>query len=984
MLSSRWVDPDIARSGRRNPVARALDVFNAWFDRAAERYRRAIGWALDHRKVVMGAATAAFLGGLAVLGGLQKEFFPGHDQSEFDVRFVSAPDASLAETRQCLDAVLVALREMPEVERTYASIGAGDAGTVRDAAVYVKLVEPRRRRRSQLEIQRATRERLAAIPGIVASIAEAGRMDNRKPLLLSVRGEDLEELKLQAGRLKEALYRVPGIVDLERSLEHETPEYRLVMDRERAADAGLNTAVVSSTLGVLVGGQAVSTFEDADGDAYGVRVRLPEALRQDMAQLADLRFARPHAGGDAALVALGSVAAYRRDRSPTEIGRMDLSREVVVSANLDGLALGSAVARAEEAARGLNMPAGYRLVVSGENEAMEESFGYMGEALLLAVVFVYLILAAQFESFVDPLAIMLSLPLSIVGMAGLLLLTGDTINIMSLIGLIMLMGLVTKNAILLVDFARVLRARGLDRRAALVEAGRIRLRPIVMTTCAMIFGMLPLALALGSGAEFRAPMARAIVGGLVTSTLLTLIVVPVVYTVLDDFTTRLGARRARRRRAHVGATAAALAVALFAPADAAAEPPAAVRTLSLEEALKVADAHNLDVLKARAFRRWVDGKYVEERAAALPSLEMGGSAFRQHDASQRGLYPQEFRDLLPVRYDARGSEVRLSQVLFTWGQVGAAVRAARQGIGYADDQLRRVRQDTVRDVTTAFYDVLAARELQRIAEENLAVRRRHLEEARRRMELGTATDYDVLTAEVAADNARPEAIRAANQVRQARERLRFLLGDGKDVDVEGTLAVDVEPPPEPEATLKAALLARPDLAGLAHRRGIARELVTIARAQGKPRLDLSGAWGRRWLDVRDARTSGGTWTLGVILKVPVFDGLKTSGRLAQARSDLDQAALDEAKVREAIALEVHTAVDAVREAGEIVRALSGTVRQAERVLDMAEKGHELGVKTRLDVEDAAANLVTAQAGLARARRDYQVARVNLRWARGEP
>jgi HAE1 family hydrophobic/amphiphilic exporter-1 len=337
-----------------------------------------------------------------------------------------------------------------------------------------------------------------------------------------------------------------------------------------------------------------------------------------------------------------------------------------------------------------------------------------------------------------------------------------------------------------------------------------------------------------------------------------------------------------------------------------------------------------------------------------------------------------------VRYDARGTEIRLSQVLFTWGQVGAAIRAARQGVGYADDQLRRIRETTVRDVTTAFYDVLAARELQKIAEENLAVRRRHLEEARRRMEAGTATDYDVLSAEVAADNARPEAIRALNQVRQARERLRFLLGDGRDVDASGTLAVEVEAPPDFEATLKAALARRPDLAEMAHQRGMARELVTIASAQGKPRLDFSGAWGRRWLDVRDAQTSGGTWTLGVVLKFPVFDGMKTAGRVAQARSDLDQVSLDEAKLREAVALQVRTAVDAVQEAGEIVRALSGTVHQAERVLGMAEKGYELGVKTRLDVEDASANLVTARAGLARAQRDYHVARVNLRWARGGP
>ncbi len=188
-----------------------------------------------------------------------------------------------------------------------------------------------------------------------------------------------------------------------------------------------------------------------------------------------------------------------------------------------------------KAAARIPMDPGYRIVMSGDTEDMEESFGYMFEALLLAVIFVYLILAAQFESFIDPLAIMLSLPLSIVGMAGMLFLTRDTVNIMSLIGLIMLMGLVTKNAILLVDFAKVLKRGGMDRRTALITAGRTRLRPIMMTTLAMIFGMLPLALALGQGAEMRAPMARAVIGGLITSTVLTLLVVPVVYTILDDF-----------------------------------------------------------------------------------------------------------------------------------------------------------------------------------------------------------------------------------------------------------------------------------------------------------------------------------------------------------------------------------------------------------------------------------------------------------------
>ena len=284
-----------------------------------------------------------------------------------------------------------------------------------------------------------------------------------------------------------------------------------------------------------MGGQAVSPYEDEDGDAVNVRVRLPLTLRQDPGQVERLRLAVHRPNALPALIPLGNVVHYGMSTTPLEINRQDLTRQVVITANLDNLPLGTAVKKVEKAAGQLKMAPGYRVVFSGEAEDMAESFGYMAEALLLAIIFVYLILAAQFESFIDPLAIMFSLPLSIVGMAGMLFLTGDTVNIMSLIGLIILMGLVTKTATLLVDFTKTLRLRGLNRREALITAGRTRLRPILMTTLAMMFGMLPLALALGQGAEMRAPMARAVIGGLITSTLLTMLVVPVVYTVLDDF-----------------------------------------------------------------------------------------------------------------------------------------------------------------------------------------------------------------------------------------------------------------------------------------------------------------------------------------------------------------------------------------------------------------------------------------------------------------
>ncbi|HXC93793.1 MAG TPA: efflux RND transporter permease subunit, partial [Geobacteraceae bacterium] len=486
---------------------------------------------------VMAMAVAAFILGLMIFGTLESSFMAPYDKGEFQISFKTAPDASMAETENRLDVLLGALKGIPEIDHTYATIGAGDNGTVRDGLIYLKLKERKERKRNQFELQRAVREKFRAVAGITFSIEEVGQIGGaQKPLNVNLKGDDLATLKQLGVKLKEELYKVPGIVDLSVTLEHDIPEYRLSVDRERALSAGVTTNEIVAALSRLVGGEAISTFEDEEGDAVDVRVRLPESLRRDPSQVSSLKVSLPNGTGGTRLVPLANLVSVRTAASPTEINRRDLARQVTVSANLDNLPIGTAAKHVEAAAKRINMPPGYSINLSGEAEDMAESFGYMGESLLLAIVFVFLILAAQFESFFEPFAIMLSLPLSIVGMAGMLKLTGDTINIMSLIGLIMLMGLVTKNAILLVDYAKVLQRRdGMNRRDAVILAGRTRLRPIVMTTLAMIFGMLPLFLAIGAGAEMRAPMARAVVGGLMTSTLLTLLVVPVMYTLMDDF-----------------------------------------------------------------------------------------------------------------------------------------------------------------------------------------------------------------------------------------------------------------------------------------------------------------------------------------------------------------------------------------------------------------------------------------------------------------
>ncbi len=984
MLSSRWIDPDIERRGRRNPVARALDRFNAAFDRLADRYRGLIGWALDHRRTVLAVAAAAFVAGVAVFGLLQSEFLIVPDQAEFMVKFRTAPDASFEETRGRLDAVLAELDQMPEVDHTYASIGAGDMGTVRDARVYVKLVEKNERQRHASAVAAEARRRLGGVAGIIPSVELQTDEMAEKPIMVSIRGEDIPLLKRYAAELKQAIYGIPGIVDLELTLELDLPEYRLIVDRERAADVGLATPAIARTIGALVGGQTVTTYEDEEGEAVDVRVRLPLERRRDVDQIGDLRIALPNPYGTPALVPLAELVRAERATSPSEISRRDLSREVLITANLDGLPLGTAVAGIRAAAAGIAMAPGYEIYFPGETERMEESFGYMAEALLLAIVFVYLILAAQFESFIEPLSIMLSLPLSIVGMAGVLLATGDTVNIMSLIGLILLMGLVTKNAILLVDYTKVLRRSGMARREALIAAGRTRLRPILMTTLAMVFGMLPLALGIGQGAEMRAPMGRAVIGGLVTSTLLTLIVVPVVYTLFDDFALWLSRRWARANAVRADtaqgtiATLLLLGLLLAAPLTAATE-TAAPPVLTLDDAIRFALEKNRDVEKARAYQRWVAGRYIEERAAALPTLAVDGAWGRSWD----GTYSSLFADLIPADQTTRVAGLSVTQTLFTWGKVGAAVRAAKHGIAAADDQLEHYQQAAVRDVTEAFYDVLLARRLEEIARATLGLRERQLAEAEGRQGLGTATDYDVLAARVALDNQRPEVLRAENLVRTMIDRLRLVLAEESlEIDVAGSLEAEPVAVPTFEEAVATAFENRPDLRSMLHGLDIYREVVKIRAADDKPRLDFRGGAGWKWLDAGPIAVDGKTWSAGVYLAFPFFDGMATRGRTIAAESDLDRAELDYAQARDALVVEVRSALDRVQVAAEIVRGLAGTVEQARRLLQMSEQGLSLGVKTRLDVDSALVDARSAEANLAAARREYLVALTQLRYAQG--
>ncbi len=403
-----------------------------------------------------------------------------------------------------------------------------------------------------------------------------------------------------------------------------------------------------------------------------------------------------------------------------------------------------------------------------------------------------------------------------------------------------------------------------------------------------------------------------------------------------------------------------------------------VRTLTLPEAIEVGLQGNRDVAVAKEFRNSVTGRYVEERASGLPQVTFASGVQRSwDDAAHEATFA-------PAGSTVRFGKFDLSQPLYTWGLVESALRAAKVGFATADDRLNFARQAAERAVTASFYDVLLAKEFNAIAGRNLEQKGRHLEEAKKKQAAGVATDYDVLVAQVAADNARPDLIRTRNGVNAAREFLRFTLGIGNQpVDVSGMLDAPAgDPLPTFEEVMASAWKCRPELSDVHNRQKIANELVSIADAGDKPRLDFKASAGYQDLSIGGREGDGKTWSGGVYLSWPLFDGMRTRGKVAQAQSDARALKIEEARLIDAVSLQARNALDNAAEADAIVAALSGTAGQAERLLALAEKGYEFGVKTRLDVEDAELNLTGARGNLARARRDQLVSRTDLRHVMG--
>ena len=543
MLSAYWPDPQLETHERGNAVARALDRFNAWFDRQSRRYTRVIAWALDHRWWMVAIAAASFVAAIvvqALFGGFG--FTPVSDNSELNVAVETPPGSSLDYTTLKAEEVGRIVRGHKEVQYTYTTIGsASGSGAVDAATVYVRLVPKHDRSISQDAFGQVIRKEVARVAGANAyTFAAGGFGGNQKQIQLQLQGPDATTLTQLAEQIADSVRRVPGAVDVGLSTKGQKPEIEVKVDRGLAASLGVSLGQLATSLRVAFAGVDAGTWVDPAGISRYVHVRLAPESRQQASDLAQLPIMVAGAGAPGSFVPLTQIATITPSEGPAQIDHYQRKRVVTIGANVLGGSIGNVSRDVMSRVNKVALPPGYEITEGGQVASQNEVFGSIFTSLGVAVMLMYLILVTQFSSFLDPLAILVSLPLSLIGVVVALLVTRDTLNIMSLIGVMMLMGIVAKNAILLIDFAKWAHTKeGLPLREALIEAGRIRLRPIMMTTLALIAGMVPVALGYGEGADFRAPLGRAVIGGVVASTVLTLVVIPTVYEIMEQWRARL-------------------------------------------------------------------------------------------------------------------------------------------------------------------------------------------------------------------------------------------------------------------------------------------------------------------------------------------------------------------------------------------------------------------------------------------------------------
>jgi multidrug efflux pump len=1014
-----------ARVLKPHTATRHGSLFN-WFERRfdhfAEHYSRLLHWSLTHRRTLVAGSFVLFaLTGLLYMH-LAKEFLPQEDKGRLLCISIGPEGATAEYTGRMVDKMEQIASQTPEVEGYFSAVALsrGGPGKGNEGLMFVRLKDERERHVTDIvEGPGGMGMRFfTEIEGALSFpiIPKAIGFTFSQPLQLVIQNQDIDELYAQTMTVANKLRQAGWAMNVRSTFELNKPELRIDIDRNRAAALGVSVEDISRTLQILFGGLDLSKIK-VGGKEYDVIAQLRREARLTPSDLESL-YVRNDRGE---LIQVNNVVTYRTGAGPNAIPHYNRYRSSTIEATPVGMPIGEAVQKTQDLLKE-DVASGLRFTWAGEAEDLQETGRGFNFVMILGCIVVFMVLASQFESLLHPFTIMLTLPLAAFGALGGLWIMEQvnalgtmlhgwanyapnppaiakilsaaiprvpamSINLFSQVGMVLLLGLATKNSILLVEFANQQRNQGKSALDAMLEAGRIRFRPILMTSFSTILGILPIAIGMGAGAESRRPMGVAAVGGLLTTTFLTLLVVPVAYTLFSDWGSRM------RRWRHKPATIAMLALALlpFLAGTGRAEtsthtaaPASTNHTYDLNRCLATALEWNFDIRKARERIRRQEGVEVAVRSRLVPNLRAYGQYEQIDDGRIQQFGPQESN---PENWNV---DVEVVQTLYSGGGNRAAYRSEKQRVEAAIQELQTVINDTMLLVRERYLDVLLARLQVKVQELNVQLLEEELQQEKNKLEVGAVSPFNVLRAEVELANGQTPLIRTRNAYNIAIQELARIMGlsgddleaDDPDLVIEGDLTFQPFEISLGQA-LKTAMENRPELKQYRNIVLAQQEALRATRSTYRPSVSAFAGYGAnndQFSDDLWDELHG--WDFGLRMDWALFDGMQTRGRVMESASALKEAELSRDQIEADISVQVRRAHSSLIEATELVHATQKVVEQAEESLRLARSRFDAGAATQLDVLQAQFSLTEARTNENEALHDYNLVLARLHRAMG--
>ncbi|HTM32907.1 MAG TPA: efflux RND transporter permease subunit, partial [Vicinamibacterales bacterium] len=1001
MLSSRFVRFVPPEERTRTRMGRLLEKWGAFYDRVDQKYHTVLGWAVRRPWTVVAVAILVFAGSLSTLKVMGTEFVPAEDRGEFVVNIEAPPGTSFEQSVEYVGQVESVVRQEREVRQVFSTVGL--EGDPLKANLRIKLTKKFERERKLPAIKADMRERLRAIPLLKMTVADPEFMQgapSEAPLNVYLRGDDMAALTRLNDEVVEKIKQVPGAVDVDSSLESGQPEMVAHVNRALAADMGFDVGTVAMQLRGMVEGVVPTRLREGDKE-YDIRIRLAPEFRNDFQTIARTPLYSPKG----ALVRTADIVRMEPGVGPTNIQREARRRQAKIGIELEGRALGDVTNDVAKVMAGVTLPANFEWGFAGDVELMQESAAAMGLALVLAVAFIYIVLASQFESFLEPMLIMLSLPLAIVGALLAILLTGNNLGMPAMIGMVMLMGLVTKNAILLIDLTNQYVREGLSVEAAILKAGPVRLRPILMTTLAMILGMLPSALGRGEGGEFRAPISIATIGGLITSTGLTLVVVPVAYLLLARVLARVQAWRTQPSpklapAARIAGILLVLALvgwflsatnafAQGATRSLSDRPTAAQGALALtfdqavERALTANQALKVDQERVREnqahvaeaktnYLPQVNFSYLYTPSQKFPLIRIPAGIFGPNETT----FQANFQRQNILGFD-------INQPIYTGGRLRNTQAIQESGLDAARLEMERSRQDLQYRVVEVFYNALLKQQGVGVTDEQIRLSETQLALAKARYDAGTVARLDVLQAEVQLANSRARRIQMRAEVDAALQAVRTVLSlpQGQSLTLVGNLDEGREIPGR--EVLDLALPSRPDLQAFNARRDQAEFSARLADGQWKPSLAFRGSLQYQEDSFGSVLSNENqNYTFGLAIQMPLMAAPGAAARKSAAMSQKRQAEYGLGASTDQARLELETAWTTLQAAAEVVSTQEKALDLARESVQIAQVSYENGVITSAELNDAQVRMLETEWNLLQAKYAKIVAAARAKVAAG--